>query len=612
VWAPDHRDVHVVIEDDSGASLAEHALESEPGGYFSCTISTASAGTRYRYRLDEEPDCVPDPASRFQPSGPHGPSQIVDPCAFSWSDARWKGVGRSNQVLYEMHVGTFTAEGTWRAAFDQLAPLADLGITIIEVMPVAEFAGRHGWGYDGVDLYAPSHLYGVPDDFRRFVDGAHTLGLGVILDVVYNHIGPDGDYLRRFASAYFSSRYSTDWGDPLNFDEDAAPIRELIVSNAAYWIAEFHLDGLRFDATQQIFDASPRHLLADLSEQARRAAGDRSILLVAENDPQDARLLQSIEKGGFGLDALWNDDFHHTVIVALTGRREAYYRNYLGTPQEFVSLVKWGFLYQGQRYSWQRARRGTAALGTGPARFVTFLQNHDQVASDPSGQGWRLHELSGPGRYRALTAYWLLSPGTPMFFQGQEFAASSPFMFFADHHGELGAAVRKGRAEFLAQFRSAPKHLFDVLPDPSDELTFRRCRLDHAERDAHHEILALHRDLLRLRREDHAFRLQRGDCIEGAVLRGAAFVLRYFGANPYERDDTGGTHEERLVVVNLGPDLRFDPAPEPLLAPPAGTEWQVRWSSEDPAYGGRGTTALDTDNWEIPGHSTVVLAPHQL
>jgi maltooligosyltrehalose trehalohydrolase len=610
VWAPDHRAVHLVIEDKTGASQAEIPLSPEPNGYFSRTIPNAPAGTLYRYRFGDESDRFPDPASRFQPSGPHGPSQIVDPATFTWTDAGWKGVGRSNQVLYEMHVGTFTDEGTWRAALDHLPALAELGITTIEVMPVAEFAGLYGWGYDGVDLFAPSHLYGDPDDFRRFVDRAHALGLGVILDVVYNHLGPDGNYLRRFASAYFTSRYANEWGDAINFDENAAPVRELIVSNAVYWITEFHLDGLRFDATQQIFDASPTHLLAEIAAQAREVAGDRLILLVAENEPQDVTLVRSPRDGGFGLDGLWNDDFHHTAVVALTGRREAYYTDYVGTPQEFISLVKWGFLYQGQRYSWQRARRGTAALGLEPARFITFLQNHDQVANDPSGRGQRLHELCDAGRYRAMTAYWLLAPGTPMFFQGQEFAASSPFMYFADHQGDLGAAVRKGRAEFLAQFRSAPKNLIEVLPDPADAGTFTRCRLRHEERDSHREVLALHRDLLQVRREDQVFRIQRGDCIEGAVLGPSTFALRYFAANPYDPDSAKASHEERLVIVNLGGDLHFDPAPEPLLAPPAGTGWHIRWSSEDLAYGGRGTAPLDTDtNWEIPGHATVVLAP---
>ncbi|HKF70017.1 MAG TPA: alpha-amylase family glycosyl hydrolase, partial [Vicinamibacterales bacterium] len=326
VWAPAHREVAVVLEDPSGKTLVERPLQSEKGGYFSAIVAEAAAGTLYRFRLGGASDGVPDPASRFQPSGPSGPSQTVDSAAFNWSDQPWTGISIERQVLYELHVGTFTTEGTWRAAIEHLPPLADFGITTIEMMPIAEFAGRRGWGYDGVDLYAPSHLYGTPDDLRRFIDRAHQLGLGVILDVVYNHFGPDGNYLRRFSPRYFSTRHTTEWGEAINFDDDAAPVREFVSANAAYWIDEFHFDGLRLDATHQIFDTSPTHVLAEISARARAAAPRRSICLFAENETQDTRILRPLEQGGYGFDALWNDDFHHAAGVALTGRREAYYQ----------------------------------------------------------------------------------------------------------------------------------------------------------------------------------------------------------------------------------------------------------------------------------------------
>jgi maltooligosyltrehalose trehalohydrolase len=598
----------VVIEDESGALLAEHALQREAGGYFSLALDSATAGMLYRYRLGDGTDRFPDPASRFQPLGPHGPSQIVDPGTFAWTDAAWAGVEPTRQVLYEMHVGTFTEEGTWLAALEHLPALADLGITTLEMMPVAEFAGRRGWGYDGVDLFAPSHLYGVPDDLRRFVDAAHRLGMGVILDVVYNHVGPDGNFLSQFAPAYFSSRYSNEWGEAINFDDEAAPVREFMITNAAYWIDEFHLDGLRLDATQQIFDASETHVLAEMSDRARAAAPGRSIYLTAENEPQDVRLLRPRALGGFGFDALWNDDFHHAALVALTGRREAYYTDYLGTAQELLSLAKWGFLYQGQHYSWQKARRGTPTRGLSPCRFVTFLENHDQVANAPTGRGERIHQLCGPGTYRALTAMWLLCPATPMFFQGQEFAASSPFLFFADHGGALGAAVRAGRAQFMSQFRSAAtRSLVDTLPKPEDDETFERCKLRHAERLLHTTAVALHRDLLRLRREDSIFGEADLRSLDGAVLADRAFVVRWFADDPHG-PWTPGRAGDRLMVVNLGGDLLLESVPEPLLAPPANARWEILWSSEDPAYGGAGTPPLDTDNgWRIPGQATVVL-----
>jgi maltooligosyltrehalose trehalohydrolase len=610
VWAPQHARVAVTFEDTSGAMLGEYPLQPETAGYFSSLVDLATAGMLYRYRLGDGADRFPDPASRFQPLGPHGPSQIVDPSAFSWNDASWTGVSIERQVLYEMHVGTFTEERTWLGALEQLPALADLGITTIEMMPVAEFAGRRGWGYDGVDLFAPSHLYGVPDDLRRFVDTAHRYGMAVILDVVYNHLGPDGNFLGQFARAYFSSRYGNEWGEAINYDDDAAPVRELMIANAGYWIDEFHMDGLRFDATQQIFDASPTHLLAEMSRHARGVAPARSIILVAENETQDVRLLRPLEAGGYGFDAMWNDDFHHTATVAATGRREAYYTDYLGTPQELLSTAKWGFLYQGQRYSWQKARRGTPTSGLDPSRFVTFLENHDQIANSPTGRGERTHQQASPGIYRALTALWLLSPGTPMFFQGQEFASSSPFLFFADHGGPLGAAVRAGRAEFMAQFRSAATRvLVDALPDPAGEDTFRRCTLRHAERLVNTAAVALHRDLLRLRREDPLFGNGRRCWIDGAVLPGRAFVMRWFAGDPRGpwTDDVAAA--DRLVVVNLGTELLFASAPEPLLAPPARTTWELLWSSEDPVYGGAGTVPPETDEgWRIPGQATVVLS----
>jgi maltooligosyltrehalose trehalohydrolase len=603
--------VTVVLEDASGAVLVERPLQSESEGYFSSVVDEASTGSLYRFRLGRTSDRFPDPASRFQPSGPSGPSQIVNPAAFSWTDHQWTGMSIERQVLYEMHVGTFTAPGTWTAAVEHLAALADFGVTAIEMMPVADFSGSRGWGYDGVDLYAPSHLYGTPDDLRRFVDQAHRLGLAVVLDVVYNHFGPEGNYLGQFTPRYFSSRHTTEWGQAINYDDDAGAVREFIAGNAAYWIDEFHFDGLRVDATQQIFDASPTHVLADISSRARAAAPGRSICLFAENEPQDTRIVRPREQGGYGFDGLWNDDFHHAATVALTGRREAYYQDYVGTAQEFLSMAKRGFLYQGQRYSWQHQRRGTSTRGLEPHRFVTFLENHDQVANAPSLRGERIHQRASPGMYRALTALWLLSPGTPMFFQGQEFGSSSPFLYFADHAGPLGAAVRRGRADFMRQFRSVAsrRDALDALPDPAADGTFLRSILRDDERLDDGEVMRLHRDLLRVRRDDPIFgRPFVRNSMDGAVLARRTFILRWFADDPQELLNAQSVSRDRLVVVNLDEDLHFNPAPEPLLAPPAGTAWAILWSSEDPAYGGTGTSPLDgEDGWRIPGQATIVL-----
>ena len=346
VWAPKRKQVAVRIESDKSL----HPLTSEPDGYFAGLVPKIGAGTRYRLALDGG-DAFPDPASRFQPEGPHGPSEVIDPAAFAWTDSAWRGAKLEGQVIYEMHVGTFTKEGTWAAAAKELPELAACGITCIEVMPIAEFPGKFGWGYDGVDLYAPTRLYGTPDDLRRFVNTAHGLGIAVILDVVYNHLGPDGNYLLQFADAYFTKKYKTEWGEPINFDgPDSGPVREYFSLNAAYWIDEFHLDGLRLDATQNIYDDTPdpaKHILTEIGRRVRTAAKGRSTIIVAENEPQHPRLVRPVEQGGHGLDGLWNDDLHHSAMVALTGRAEAYYTDYRGSPQEFISAIKYGYLYQG-------------------------------------------------------------------------------------------------------------------------------------------------------------------------------------------------------------------------------------------------------------------------
>ncbi len=601
LWAPNARSVDVVVRapNTDPDTRRSHALRLSAPGYFEGTVDCA-AGDLYQFRLDGNDRLLPDPASRFQPEGPHGPSMVVDP-SFPWTDDKWPGLRAKGQVVYEMHIGTFTGPGTWTAAAAELRELSRIGITTIELMPVAEFPGRFGWGYDGVALFAPYHHYGSPSDFRRFVDTAHAVGIGVVLDVVYNHIGPDGNYLGHFAKSYFTDRYRNDWGEAINFDgPDAGPVREFFLSNAAYWIEEFHIDGLRLDATQQIFDASSPHIIAEISRVTREHAGRRSIWIVAENEPQDTRIVRSADKGGYGLDAMWNDDFHHSARVALTSRSDAYYTDYRGSPQEFISALKWGFLYQGQYYKWQKQRRGTPSLDLPPETFVTFIENHDQLAN--SARGERCHEQASRGTLRAMTALLLLSPSTPMLFQGQEFAASAPFLYFADHREELAGLVAEGRREFLRQFPGlAQPDVQQMLAAPNAPETFMRCKLDFNDRERNAGMYRLHRDLLALRRDDPRFSIQPARGMDGAVLGDAAFVLRYFAESP---------GEERLLLVNLGRDLLFDPGAEPLLAPPPGIRWEILWSSEDPDYGGNGVLPLDADEtWAIPGAAAVVLVP---
>ena len=597
VWAPAVDRVALALGDGR-----RHALEAEGQGYHSGHVPGLGHGEAY-WLLPGDGPPVPDPVSRCQPQGPLGPSLLIDPGRFAWSDAGWAGLGRDDQVLSEVHVGTFTPEGTFRAAIGRLPELAEVGITAIELMPVNEFPGGFGWGYDGVGLFAPYHGYGEPDDLRALVDAAHGLGLGVILDVVYNHLGPGGEFLERFSPTYYSERYLTDWGKALNFDgPGSGPVREWITANGRYWVEEFHLDGFRIDATQNIydFDDGHEHILAEFARVARTAAGSRALYIVGENEPQDTSLIRPRQQGGLGLDALWNDDFHHAARVALTGRNEAYLTDYRGRPQEFVSLAKRGFLYQGQRYRWQEQPRGTPTAGLGGASFIAFLQNHDQLAN--SGLGHRLHRLAAPGHYRALTALLLLGPATPMLFQGQEFGASAPFRYFADYSGERADAVAAGRKAEVSQFPSLATEAMQArIPRPDDPETFRACKVDWAERAANGTHLALHRDLLRLRASDPVLvAARKADALDGAVLGGDAFCLRFFGA---EGDD-------RLLLVNLGSDLELAIMPEPLLAPPAGHDWALAWSSEDPAYGGGGAPAPRADRpWIIPGAAALLLAP---
>jgi maltooligosyltrehalose trehalohydrolase len=602
VWAPDRKKVEVVLfqEHDSQNSI-RHRLDQEENGYFSACVPDVTAGTLYWFRLDEDPQGYPDPAARFQPRGPHGPSEVIDPTQFEWTDENWKGVGVEGQVLYEIHIGTFTRDGNWDAACQELAELANTGVTVLEIMPIADFPGRFGWGYDGVNLFAPTRLYGRPDSFRRFVNLAHERGLGVILDIVYNHLGPDGNYLSRYARDYFSTRYHCEWGDALNFDGvNSGPVREYFLTNVVYWIQEFHLDGFRIDATQQIFDSSEEHILAAISRKVREAAHPRTTLVIGENEPQRSVYFLPYDRGGYNIDAMWNDDFHHSAMVAMTGRADAYYSDYRGTPQEFISGIKRGYLYQGQWYSWQKQPRGTPTLDLPPWKFVNFLQNHDQLAN--SGSGKRAHFLTSPSRYRAITAVFLLAPQTPMLFQGQEFAASSPFFYFVDQKEEIARSVAKGRAQFLSQFRVlATPEMQARLPDPGDPMTFVRSKLDHNERRSHAEEYALYRDLLRIRSDDPTFRTQRYAAVDGAVLGAEAFVLRFFSEKP---------GEDRLVLVNLGRDLFLEPSPEPLLAPLERMSWAVMWASEDPRYGGSGIPSWPTEgNWHLQGETAVLLRP---
>lgn len=592
VWAPRAQAVDVVIEAPRSIKIRMHRAED---GYFVASATGIREGATYKYRIDGAKS-YPDPCSKYQPSGPHGPSAIVDTDKYEWADRHWRGVEIRGQVLYELHVGTFTPAGTLDAACAKLEHLRSLGITVIELMPLAECNGRWNWGYDGVLLFAPYHVYGEYDALKRFVDSAHRAGIAVILDVVYNHLGPSGNHLSEYSRDYFTDKYPNEWGRCFNVDgENATPVRDFILANATYWIRDFHLDGLRLDATQSIHDASETHILSELTQLTREAAAPRSIIVIAENEPQDTRQLLPIEQGGMGFDAMWNDDFHHCAHVALTGRREAYFHDYLGRAHEFVSTAKHGYLFQGQYYYWQKKARGQQ-LRRPPWNFVNYIQNHDQVAN--SGTGTRLHALTSPARYRAATTLLLLAPQTPMLFMGQEFGSSTPFTFLADMSGELRDVVRNGRRKFLSQFPSlADPRMDERIADPAAIETLQACKLNWHECETHAAVLALHRALLDLRRNDSVLAKQGMQGFDSCVINDHAFALRWFGDG------------DRLLVVNLGTEFLFAPAPEPLLAPPYLHRWELRFASEDPQFGGTGTvSALAGGEWRFPGESALLYA----
>jgi maltooligosyltrehalose trehalohydrolase len=583
VWAPAHDSLSLVLE-----AAGEIAMPRHDDGLFSVDVPRVGAGQRYWYRLPQ--GLRADPASRYQPEGPLGPSEVVDARGFRWTDSGWPGAGAAHRhVIYEMHIGTFTRDGTWAAALAHLPRLAEGGITTIEVMPVAEFAGRFGWGYDGVQLFAPTHLYGTPD-------AAHAHGLAVILDVVYNHFGPVGNFLPEFSRTFLGG--PGEWGDAINYDgEGSGPVREFMKQNAAYWIREFHFDGLRMDAVNAIEDSSSEHVVSEICQAAREAAGERTVFIVGECETQDSRLLRDSGVYRDGLDAMWNEDWHHAAMVTLTGRRHAYMTDYQGHAHEFASMARHGFLYQGQWYSWQKKERGRYSIGLPSRCFVSFLENHDQVAN--TGLGGRLQETVDPAQWRAMTALLLLGPALPMLFQGQEFGSTRPFTYFADHHGELGVSVQRGRLEFLSQFPALrTPQAQAAIPQPGELATFERCKLSDEERQSDSPLARLYRDLLRLRRDDAVLREvgTPGSHIESSAPTPGVVLLRYF-------NDT----QHRLLLVNFADDYRC-PMNDPLLAAVGGT-WTQLWSSEQVHYGGLGAASVpDADPWIIPARSAFLFA----
>jgi maltooligosyltrehalose trehalohydrolase len=488
VWAPAATEVALALDDGREISLA-----TDDGTYYHGFIEDVYGGARYRYRLDGG-DPLPDPASRYQPDGVHGPSMAVDP-SFAWSDREWLPPERNELVFYELHVGTFAGEGTFSAAAARLPYLAELGVTAVELMPVADFPGRWNWGYDQSAMYAPSRAYGTPEDLRQFVDTAHRLGLAVFLDVIYNHLGPDGAYLPAYGPI-FTERHTTPWGPAVNLDDDGSRgVRDLFIDNALHWLEEYHFDGLRLDATHALIDDSPTHFLAELSQQVGRLSPKR--YLVAE-DHRNLNTLLLPTPGGFGMDAVWADDFHHQIRNITAGDTEGYYTDFAETTtSDLAETITRGWFYDGRQSKYTGRHRGSSAEPITPNSCVVCIQNHDQIGNRPTGD--RLTDSVSQEVYRAASAILLFGPELPLLFMGQEWAASTPFLFFTDHGDEIGPLVSKGRKQ---EFRDFPGFNGDV-PDPQDPETFARSKLDwlESDRDEHARTRKLYRDLLTLRRE---------------------------------------------------------------------------------------------------------------
>jgi maltooligosyltrehalose trehalohydrolase len=583
VWAPHTARVEVRLGRAPGRT---HALVAAEGGVFEGELADARAGDDYVLVLDGRERA--DPVSRHQPRGVHGPSRVVDPEAFVWGDADWRGLERGELVFYELHVGTFTPAGTFEAVRERLADLHGLGVTALELMPVGEFPGTRNWGYDGVFPYAPQSSYGGPDGLRALVDAAHAAGLAVILDVVYNHLGPEGNVLADFGP-YFTDRYRTPWGQAVNFDGPGSDeVRRYFRDNALHWIAEYHLDGLRLDAVHAIHDESARPFLAELAAGVHGLGAElgRRVHVIAESDANDPRLVRGADRGGLGLDAVWNDDFHHAVHAALTGERTGYYVDFGGLGP-VARAWRDRFVHAGAWSGYRQRRHGAPAHDVPHDRFVVFVQNHDQVGNRARGE--RLATLLSPARQRLAAALLLLAPGLPLLFMGEEYGETAPFLYFVDHaDAALLAAVRRGRrAEFEALAGS------DV-PDPADPSTFERSRLrpERAREEGPAGLRRLYRELLALRREQPALAAGTEAELEGDPDAGWFLALR--------RPPAGAT---ALAAFHLGPARREVP-------PPAPGRWQLRLATDDAAFGGPGCGARSRleagDSLVLPGETALL------
>jgi len=578
VWAPAARRVEAVVWSGDGAAR-EVGLALDASRYWRGVDPAGKAGDLFKYRLEGKAE-YPDPASRYQPEGVHGRSMVIDPALYRWRDGQWKAPSLRDLVIYELHIGTFTPEGTFRAAIDKLPHVRALGATAIEIMPVGDFAGDRNWGYDGVCIYAPARCYGRPDDLRALVDAAHGEGLAVILDVVYNHLGPDGNYMGVYAPGYIDEKRKTPWGGALRFGDAAhRPLRAFFVANAPYWIEEFHIDGFRLDATHAIVDESPRPII----EEIAAAIHERGGFAIAEDSRNDSRLILPREENGLGFDAVWADDFHHITRVGNTGESEGYLGDYSGSLEELIETLRHGWFYRGQYSKHKRGNRGSESRHIAPRKFVHCISNHDQVGNRAMGE--RLNHSIGREAYLAASALLCLTPYTPLLFMGQEWAASTPFLFFTDHNADLGRLVSKGRREEFkdfAAFESAEARA--RIPDPQALKTFTDSKLvwDELGDEKKSQTLELYRRCLELRRSEAAFRPESRETWRAQALEMGAGALRLQGGP-----------SDWLVLFDLVGGHKGSLGDEWICKPRSPEGWTAALSTNDKQFGGTGARAYD-------------------
>lgn len=593
IWSQGARRIQLQLQ--TGAAAGMHPLAAAGEGVFETWVKGAAAGDRYAYVLDDG-ETLPDPASRFQPEGVHAASQVVDPAAFPWTDARWRRRPARDLIIYELHVGTFSPEGTFAGVEKRLPYLRDLGITAIEIMPVADFAGARNWGYDGVALYAPSRAYGSPDDFRRLVDAAHAHGLAVMLDVVYNHLGPEGAYLPRFSPSYLTDRHQTPWGGAVNLDSAGSNyVRRFIVDNALHWVREYHVDGLRLDATHALIDESSRNIVQELVTEVRAAAGP-DVVIHAEDHRNMAAMIEDGTRG-WGLDGVWADDFHHVVRRLTAGDEHGYFADFKGTGEELATVLRKGWLYSGQHSEHMNVSRGTDASHVPMYRFVVCIQNHDQVGNRAMGD--RLHHAIPAAAWRAASVLLLTAPMTPLLFMGQEWGTSSPFQYFTDLEPELGKLVTEGRRREFASFPEfSDPHARERIPDPQAESTFTgsRLRWDEQTDGDHARCLALYRTLIALRRDHPALAGDEQTAGEATAPDAGTVIFRRTDAGEtfwiVVRFDGAGEVDLVAAAAALGADLRnarmqviletehaeYAADPHPIDVPRFGSDALVRFA----------------------------------